>query len=77
MIQNRNRKKNNPIPTITIVDQDSSEDTIQDREDDSHTQYDFVSNLPPFLQNCEGFSCIQVDRKDKLVQERPLEIDRQ
>jgi hypothetical protein len=77
MIQNRNRKKDSPIPTITIMDRDSSEDTSQDCEEDSHTQYDFVSNLPPFLQNCEGFSGIQADLKAKLVQERPLETDQQ
>jgi hypothetical protein len=77
MIRNRNRQKDSPIPTITILDRDSSEDTNQNCEVDSHTQYDFVSNLPPFLQDCEWFSGIQAYLKAKLVKERPLEKNQQ
>jgi hypothetical protein len=62
---------------ITIEDRDSSENTSEDCEEDNHIQYEFVSNLPPFLHNCEGFSGIQVDLKEKLVQEKPLDTDLQ
>jgi hypothetical protein len=77
MIRNKNRQKDSPIPTITIMDQDSSEDISRNCEEDSHAQYDFVSNLPPFLRDCEGFSGIQADLKAKIVQERSLKTDQQ
>jgi hypothetical protein len=60
MIRNKYRQREIPIQTITIEDRDSSENTSEDCEEDSHIQYEFVSNLPPFLQNCEGFSGIKL-----------------
>jgi hypothetical protein len=76
MIRNKYRQRESPIQMITIKDRDSSENTSEYCEEDSHIKYDFVSNLPPFLQNCEGFSGIQVDLKVKLVQEKPwIQID--
>jgi hypothetical protein len=40
-----------------MIDQDSSEE--------DHIEYEFVSNLPPCLQDCKGFSGIQVNLKVK------------
>jgi len=77
MIRNKHRQRDNPIQTIIIEDRDSSENEIQECEEVSHIQCDFVSNIPLFLQNCEGFLGIQVDLKTKLVQERPSETDQQ
>jgi hypothetical protein len=56
LICNKKKYKDDTIPTI-MIDQDSSEE--------DHMEYDFVSNLPPFLQDCKGFSGIQSDLKAK------------
>jgi hypothetical protein len=40
-----------------MIDQDSSEE--------DHIEYEFISNLPPCLQDCKGFSGIQADLKAK------------
>jgi hypothetical protein len=53
------------------------ESTIPDSTEDSHPQYDFVSNFPLFLQNCEGFPGIRADLKAKLVQEKSPDLDHQ
>jgi hypothetical protein len=77
MIRNKYRQNESPIQMIMIEDQDSSENTSENCEEDNHIQYDFVSNIPPFFQNCEGFLGIQVDLKSKLVQEKPSKADQQ
>jgi hypothetical protein len=56
LIRNRKKQKDDNIPTI-MIDQDSSEE--------DHIEYEFISNLPPFLQYCKGFSGIQADLKAK------------
>jgi len=56
LIHNKKKYKDDIIPTI-MIDQDLS------KED--HMEYDFVSNLPPFLQDCKGFFGIYSDLKSK------------
>jgi hypothetical protein len=56
LIHNKKKYKDDTIPII-MIDQDSS------KED--HMEYEFVSNLPPCLQDCKGFSSIQSDLKAK------------
>jgi hypothetical protein len=60
-----------------IDDQKSVEDTSPDSAEVSHPKYEFVFNLPPFLQDCEGFSGIRADLKAKLMQENPSHLDHQ
>ena len=53
-----------------IDDQNYVESTNPNLAKVSHPQYEFVSNFPPFLEDCEGFLGIQYDLKDKLIQEK-------
>jgi hypothetical protein len=46
MIRNRQKQRNDPIQMIMIEDQNSVENKSPDSTEDSHPQYDFVSNFP-------------------------------
>jgi hypothetical protein len=72
MIRNRHQICDKHVPTVVIEDTISVEDasSIDTRMDSS--QYDFVSNLPPFIKEQEGFSGIQYDFKRVMTQDKPL-----
>jgi hypothetical protein len=50
MVRNRHHNREKPIPIIDVEDRIFVDDTSVDLP-----QYDFVSNLPPFLKEQEGF----------------------
>jgi hypothetical protein len=58
MIRNRHHNHEKPIPIIDVDNQISEDDTNVDA-----SQFDFISNLPPFLKKKQGFSGIQHDLK--------------
>jgi hypothetical protein len=58
MLRNRHHDHEKPIPVIDVDDWISEDDTNVDAP-----QFDFVSNLPPFLKKQQGFSGIQHDLK--------------
>jgi hypothetical protein len=53
----------------------SVDDASSDATKIDSPQYDFVSNLPPFLKEQEGFSGIQYDLKRVMEQDKPLNSD--
>jgi hypothetical protein len=57
-LRNRHRDHEKPIPVIDVNDQISEDDTNA-----YAPQFNFVSNLPPFLKKQQGFSGIQHDLK--------------
>jgi hypothetical protein len=75
MTRNRHQNHDKPIPTVVIEDTISVEDASSDATRMDSPQYDFVSNLPPFLKEQEGFSGIQYDLKRVMVQDKPLNSD--
>jgi hypothetical protein len=75
MARNRRQNHENPIPTIDIEDPISVDDTSYDPAKINSPRYDFVSNLPPFLKEQEGFSGIQYDLKNIMEQGKPLNSD--
>jgi hypothetical protein len=60
MTRNRYQNHDKPIPTVVIEDTISVEDVSFDSTRVDSPQYDFVSNLPPFLREQEGFTGIQM-----------------
>jgi hypothetical protein len=58
MMRNRHHDREKPISIIDVDDQISIDDTSIDAP-----QFDFVSNLPPFLKKHQGFPGIQHDLK--------------
>ena len=68
MIKNRCQNRENPIPTIDIEDPISVDNTSADSAKINSPQYDFVSNLPHFLKEQEGFSGIQYDLRNIMEQ---------
>jgi hypothetical protein len=77
LIRNKHKHRNDHIQMIIIEDLNSVGTTSPDSSEDSHPQYELVSNFPPFLQNCEGFSGIRPDLKSKSVQEKSPDSDQQ
>jgi hypothetical protein len=75
MTRNRHQNRERPIPTIDIEDPISLDDTSSDPTKIDSPRYDFVSNLPPFLKEQEGFSGIQYDLKKVMEQDKPLNSD--
>jgi hypothetical protein len=75
MTRNRHQNHDKPIPTVVIEDTISVEDASSDATRMDSPQYDFVSNLPPFLKEQEGFSGIQYDLKRVMAQDKPLNSD--
>ena len=72
MTRNKFQKQGKLIPTIVIEDMNSIEDVILDSSRDGSPQYDFVSNIPLFLREHEGFTRIQNDLKTMVAQGKPL-----
>jgi hypothetical protein len=62
----------NLSPQLIIEDTISVDDAISDATRIDSPQYDFVSNLPPFLKEQEGFLGIQYDLKRVMAQDKPL-----
>jgi hypothetical protein len=75
MTRNRRQNRENPIPTIDIEDLISVDDTSSDPTKINSPRYDFVSNLPPFLKEQEGFSGIQYDLKKIMEKGKPFNSD--
>jgi hypothetical protein len=75
MTRNRHQNRDKPIPTVDIEDVISVDDASSDATKIDSPQYDFVSNLPPFLKEQEGFSGIQYDLKRVMEQDKPLNSD--
>ena len=63
MTRNKHKQRGNHVPTIIIKDLNYVESVGVESTKDSSPRYDFVSNLPPFLHNCEEFAGIQSDLK--------------
>jgi hypothetical protein len=63
MTRNRHQNNDKPIPTVDVKDMIFVDDASSDATKIDSPQYDFVSNLPPFLKEKEGFSGIQYDFK--------------
>jgi hypothetical protein len=75
MARNRRHNHEKPIPTIDIEDTIFVDDTSADSAKINSPQYDFVSNLPHFLKEQEGFSGIQYDLQKIMEQGEPLTSD--
>jgi len=75
MTRNRHQKHDKPIPTIVIEDTISIEDANFDATRMDSVKYNFVSILPPFLKEQEGFLGIQCDLKRFMAQDKPLNSD--
>jgi hypothetical protein len=72
MTRNRHQNRDKPIHTVVIKDTIFVEDANSDATREDFPQYDFVSNLPLFLKEPEGFSGIQNDLKKVMAQDKPL-----
>jgi hypothetical protein len=55
MTRNKHQICDKPVPTIVIEDTIFIEDIDFDATGMDSPQYDFVSNLPPFIKDQEGF----------------------
>jgi hypothetical protein len=77
MMRNKHKQKDDHVPTIIIEYLNSVESVSPESARDNHPWYDYVSNLPSFLQNCEGFTRIQTDLKAMMTQEKTPDSDYQ
>ena len=75
--RNKHKQRVNLVLTILIEDLNFVESVSPESARDNHPWYDYVSNLPSFLQNCEGFTRIQTDLKAMMTQEKTPDSDYQ